>query len=210
MCRYTARLDSDFDLADYPHRHPPSYPYNGDRLLVDKLAYEFSEPQRWDVVVFRYPNAAWRNYIKRLAGLPGETVRIQYGDVWIRRDSAGETEFHVARKPPQTLLAMLQRVFDNDYMPMIARFGWPERWTADKGADEGAASWKKGRGADFVNDGRGEGEQWLRYRHRTPTAEDWEGLRRTPEWQRCCAPDASPTKDDWQALERADARSRRA
>ena len=41
MCRYTADLDRDFDLAAYPHRHQPSYAYNGDRLLVDKLAYEF-------------------------------------------------------------------------------------------------------------------------------------------------------------------------
>ncbi len=199
MCRYTARLDSDFDLKDYPHRHAPSYSYNGDRLLVDKLAYEFIEPKRWDVVVFRYPNAAWRNYIKRLVGLPGETIRIQYGDIWTRRASAGETEFHIARKSPQKLLAMLQRVFDNDYMPKIAEFGWPERWTAD--AD--GASWKKGPGAGFVNDGGGPGEQWLHYRHRTPTADDWDNLKRTPEWQRCYGPDAAPTRDDRKALREA-------
>ena len=115
MCRYTAHLDDDFDLARYPHRHQPSYAFNGDRLLVDKLAYEFIEPKRWDVVVFRYPNAAWRNYIKRLVGLPGDTIKIQYGDIWIHRDGMPEGEFPIARKPPEKLLAMLQPVFDNDW-----------------------------------------------------------------------------------------------
>jgi signal peptidase I len=199
LCRYTAHLDSDFDLKDYPHREPPSYSYPGDRLLVDKLAFEFLEPERWDVVVFRYPNSAWRNYIKRLVGLPGETVKIQYGDVWIRNDSLGETDFHIARKRPQKILAMLQPVFDNDYMPRIAEFGWPERWTADE--DEG--SWKKGPDGDFLNDGRGAGPHWLRYRHRIPSAGDWDRLKRGPEWERCYGPDAKPTAADWQALKEA-------
>ena len=89
MCRYLAEVpyrDTREELvntSDYTTGQPS---YNGDRLLVDKLAYEFIEPKRWDVVVFRYPNAAWRNYIKRLVGLPGESIRIQYGNVWIDGD----------------------------------------------------------------------------------------------------------------------------
>ena len=75
------------------------------------------------------------NYIKRLVGLPGETVRIQHGDMWIRRqDKSGDAAFRIARKPPRKLLAMLQPVFDNDYMPRIAKYGWPARWHADAGA----------------------------------------------------------------------------
>ena len=139
-------------------------------------------------------------------GLPGDTIKIQYGDIWIHRDGMPEGEFPIARKPPQKLLAMLQPVFDNDCMPDIARFGWPQRWTAD--AD--AASWKPGPGGGFVNDGRGAGEQWLHYQHRTPTGEDWGRLKDTPEWQRCCGPEAAPTNADWKALERAGGRLRRA
>ena len=53
----------------------------GNKILVDKFAYDWQEPKRWDVVVFKFNRE--RNYIKRLAGLPGETIRITNGDVWI-------------------------------------------------------------------------------------------------------------------------------
>jgi len=57
--------------------YDPRYPsFNGDRILVNKFAYDFAEPDRWDVVVFRYPEDAKVNYIKRLVGLPGETVSL--------------------------------------------------------------------------------------------------------------------------------------
>ena len=55
----------------------------------------------------------------------------------------------------------------------------------------------------FCNDGRGADEQWLRYQHRVPTADDWDSLKRAPEWQRCCGPDAAPTDADWKALREA-------
>ncbi len=45
-------------------------------------------PERWDVVVFRYPEEPEVSYIKRLVGLPGETIRIFHGDVYVK--TAGE------------------------------------------------------------------------------------------------------------------------
>ncbi|MCY2965847.1 MAG: signal peptidase I, partial [Planctomycetota bacterium] len=48
--------------------------FAGDRILVNKFPYEFSDPVRWDVVVFKYPDGAKTNYIKRLVGLPGEEL----------------------------------------------------------------------------------------------------------------------------------------
>ena len=111
--------------------------YNGDRILVGKFAYDWGEPQRWDVIVFKYPGGAATNFIKRLVGLPGETIRIRDGDIWVRslRDKGlGDAGFKIARKPPQKLLAMLQPVFDNDYMPEIAKYGWPARWYCDSAA----------------------------------------------------------------------------
>jgi signal peptidase I len=50
--------------------------YNGDRILVNKYIYTVSDPERWDVVVFKFPGNAQMNYIKRLVGLPGETIRV--------------------------------------------------------------------------------------------------------------------------------------
>jgi signal peptidase I len=45
-------------------------------LIVDKLSYQFQEPQRQDVIVFKYPNNPKRFYIKRIIGLPNETIEI--------------------------------------------------------------------------------------------------------------------------------------
>ena len=58
---------------------PPHEKFSGDRLVVSK----FIHPQRWDVIVFRYPEDPKTNYCKRLVGLPGETVVIRDGAVWI-------------------------------------------------------------------------------------------------------------------------------
>jgi signal peptidase I len=60
---------------------------NGDYLIVDELSYRFNEPQRGDVVVFRYPNDPSQRYIKRIIGLPGETVEIKSGKVEITKGS---------------------------------------------------------------------------------------------------------------------------
>lgn len=57
----------------------------GDRIIVDKWAYLLDGPERGDVVVFRYPLDASRNFVKRVAGLGGEWLRIADGDVWVRR-----------------------------------------------------------------------------------------------------------------------------
>ena len=49
----------------------------GDRVLVDKAIYGRSEPQRGDIIVFKYPDDPKRPFIKRLVGLPGDTVEIK-------------------------------------------------------------------------------------------------------------------------------------
>jgi signal peptidase I len=54
---------------------------NGDYLLVDEISYRFKEPQRGDVVVFKYPNDVSQRYIKRIIGLPGETIEIKDGKI---------------------------------------------------------------------------------------------------------------------------------
>ena len=52
---------------------------SGDYLIVDQLSYRFADPKRGDVVVFRYPNDEKVFYIKRIIGLPGETVHVEKG-----------------------------------------------------------------------------------------------------------------------------------
>lgn len=55
---------------------------NGDNIILDKISYRFHEPERFDIIVFPVENED-KNYIKRIIGLPGETVQIVNGFVYI-------------------------------------------------------------------------------------------------------------------------------
>lgn len=57
---------------------------NGDYLIIDEISYRFVEPQRGEVVVFKYPNNPSQRYIKRIIGLPGDTIEIREGLVMIQ------------------------------------------------------------------------------------------------------------------------------
>ena len=55
--------------------------HSGDYLIVDELSYRFREPSRGEVVVFQFPLNPSQRYIKRIIGLPGETVEVKDGKV---------------------------------------------------------------------------------------------------------------------------------
>ncbi len=55
----------------------------GDHILVNKFIYWFTEPKRGDIIVFRFPKDEGRDFIKRIIGLPGETVEIKNKQVYI-------------------------------------------------------------------------------------------------------------------------------
>ena len=167
-----------------------SYPsYKGDRILVDKFCYHYSDPKRWDVAVFRYPGGAKKNYIKRLVGLPNETLKISHGDLLTRphsdgtesNDESGSNEWTIARKPPKKLLAMLQPVFDNDVAPRLVEYGWPARWNpldpsdGDPGDGKSNGDWETSEDLmSFATDGTAESDVWIRYEHRVPSIGDWD------------------------------------
>ena len=62
--------------------------HNGDNLIVDKLSYRFHDPDRFDIIVF--PQEDGRYFIKRIIGLPGETVQILDGSVYINGEKLEE------------------------------------------------------------------------------------------------------------------------
>jgi signal peptidase I len=163
------------DLLTESHKeYDPRYPsFNGDRILVNKFAYDFVPPKRFDVVVFRYPEDAKTNYIKRLIGLPGETVSIAGGDIWTSREGAEPT---IARKPTAKLRAMLQCVHDSRHeSEELAKAGWPSRW-ADWSAPGSPPKWTtEDGGRSFAVDAKGT-PATLRYRHFLPTPDDWEEI----------------------------------
>ena len=61
-----------------------------DRLFINKLAYRVGEIQRSDVVVFLYPHDHEKSYIKRVIALPGDTLRIDHGVVFVNGNEIKE------------------------------------------------------------------------------------------------------------------------
>ena len=56
---------------------------HGDQLIVDKITYRFRDPERFDIIVFPFHYKENTYYIKRIIGLPGETVQIADGTIYI-------------------------------------------------------------------------------------------------------------------------------
>jgi len=153
--------------GNYRHAYPP---FTGDRIIVEKFAYDFVEPARWDVVVFKYPEDARINYIKRLVGLPGETLAIAGGDIWTSR---ADGEFEIARKPPDKLRAMLQCVHDSRHVAEPLRTaGWPDAWS-DWSPEGDQPRWTTADAGRSFTVAAAASRATLRWRHFVP--QDWEG-----------------------------------
>jgi signal peptidase I len=92
---------------------------SGDRLLVHKFLYDIRPPRRWEVVVFQNDNEPGQAYVKRLVGLPGESVEIREGDVLVNG----------ARVPRSLgeLRAMRILIHDSAYRPQNGN--WFPRWS---------------------------------------------------------------------------------
>ncbi|TWU04230.1 signal peptidase I [Stieleria varia] len=175
-CRYVNSLD----LKDAPDHGT----FNGDRILVSKFAYTIADPERWDVIVFKFPGNPKQNYIKRLVGLPGETLRIQHGDVYARPlgDSSGNAEQAtetILRKPVDKLLAMQHHVYDSDRQSeLLIQSGYPSRiqpW-AENTSEPPTDSWTVKQSADGLTaqlKANDDELHWLRYFHRWPRPEQW-------------------------------------
>jgi signal peptidase I len=60
--------------------------HEGERLLINKVVYKFRQPERGDVIIFHPPSGQQTDYIKRVIGLPGESVEIKDGVVYIHEE----------------------------------------------------------------------------------------------------------------------------
>lgn len=167
-CRFLNNLDLAGESNDAT--------FNGDRILVSKFAYTISDPKRWDVIVFKFPGNPKQNYIKRLVGLPNETLTIQHGDVYVAQGN--ETSDTILRKPPHKLMAMAHHVYDTDQQSdWLIKSGFPSRMQPWRpGATTPPTdSWQIERGQDGLTASVDAGSvpQWLRYFHRWPSDDEW-------------------------------------
>jgi signal peptidase I len=160
-CRYPAAVAEE-----------PSF--KGDRILVMKFLYSLpflpggGGPDRWDVVVFKYPEEPEVNFIKRLVGLPNEELRLQLGDV-LTRPLGDAGPFRFQRRPLSHQQAMQMLVYDDAHRArgLAGRPEW-NRWRPVAGWTESADD----PGTFAVPAG---GDDWreLRYHHRVPDPTQW-------------------------------------
>lgn len=129
-------MQPSIDVTEVPRN-------DGDQLLVFKQAFEFRDPSRWEIVVFLNPANPLQAYVKRVVGLPGETIQVRDGDVFIN----GKLE----RKSIEKQRTLRIPVFDQS---LAARSeDWLPRWMPDSGwgqteqsfirstADDGSFAW---------------------------------------------------------------------
>jgi len=134
----TARADFDESSSGFPQTCCPNcgrldiaawqIPRNeGDQLLVHKFAYEFRDPRRWEVIVFRNPADPRQAYVKRVAGLPNESITISDGEVY--------ADTVLCRKPLEIQRATRMLVADFSHRPPYDDPDSRSRWmmTDDSG-----------------------------------------------------------------------------
>jgi signal peptidase I len=83
----------------------------GQRLIVIKPVYNFKEPERGDIIIVRPPSEPKKEFVKRLIGLPGDTVEVNSGTVYV--DKVPLEESYIKEKPRYTMAPF--KVPENNY-----------------------------------------------------------------------------------------------
>lgn len=86
---------------------------NGQRLLVNKVVYAFGEPRRGDIVIFQPPEGRKGDYIKRIIALPGDTIEVKMGDVFVNDSKLNEPYI---KSPPGYTVEEMEVPKDNYFV----------------------------------------------------------------------------------------------
>jgi len=125
---------------------------DGEWLLVSRSVFALRRPQRWEVAAFRHPERASQIALKRIVGLPGETVEIRDGEIY--------ADGVIQQKPFAQQQAMAVLVYDANYVPK--RDSLPPRWLGDE--EDSRWVWSEGR---LLHAAASEQKSidWLSYHH---------------------------------------------
>jgi signal peptidase I len=129
---------------------------DGDRVLIERSVFYYRPPRRWEIVAFRRSQDGGKILIKRVVGLPGESIEVRHGDVYIN----GE----IPRKTLAQQRSMAIPVYDADYSPALAP-AQPPRWQGEKLNSR----WNSARGRfmrpNSTDNDREPAIDWLVYHH---------------------------------------------
>ena len=143
-------------VAQVPNQALAANARNGDRVLVLKYIAPFTAPKRWDVVVFKNPTDPAGDsvyYIKRLVGMPNESLLVADGDIFAGPPGSDPSAMAIQRKPEFVQRAVWQPVYDSDYQPVdvqamegAMRVRWKGApWVPSEGWDiRGDRAWVRG------------------------------------------------------------------
>jgi signal peptidase I len=137
-CRYDADRPPTDDRAvcpncgDVMHSLGRAVLRPGQRVLIDRLAYQFRPPCRGDRIAFRSSQDPDYFEVKRVAGLPGERISIRQGDIY--------ADDRIVRKTLRQLRDVAVLVHDSGFEPRQT-VDLPARWRADAAATAGGAAW---------------------------------------------------------------------
>jgi signal peptidase I len=143
----------------------------GDRLLVQKYLFDLRDPQRWEAAVFQNPTDPGQAYVKRIVGLPGESIEIRGGEIYING--------HIARKNAEQQRALRMLVYDHDHTPAdLDRY---PRWLFRMDGPRGwfHSGWKTA-GPRLVREPTPAGRDrtdWVHYRHWQPDGKNYGSIR---------------------------------
>ena len=142
----------------------PAIECGGDRVLVQKFLYDFRRPKRWEVAVFHFPGEPSQAYVKRVVGLPGESIRIIGGDIF--------ADGKIVRKSLPEIRAMRMLVHDSRFQPQDAK-RFP-RWQSQLGSRDPSleSGWIIEEGQFAHRAVKGDtrpSTDWLVYKHWDPS-----------------------------------------
>ncbi len=94
--------------------------HSGEYLIVDQVTYHFEKPNRGDVIIFRYPRDPSKFFIKRVIGLPGDTISIEDGVITITNEANPKgmilSEEYAETMPPAA--KFVEKVGEREYFVM--------------------------------------------------------------------------------------------
>ncbi|HET6881340.1 MAG TPA: S26 family signal peptidase [Pirellulales bacterium] len=141
------------NCGDATLRLDTAEPLSADGVLVDRSAFLLRSPRRWELAAFRRSEQGSQVYVKRVVGLPGETIDLRHGDIYANGV--------IQRKTLAQQRAMAVMVYDSNHEPS----GLPSRWLPDA-----ESSWRQSGGrfwrpaANLRSDEQA--MDWLTYHHR--------------------------------------------